>query len=97
LISQNVLYLAAAVRIFFGAVLWWVASGSRAPNTLRILGVVIVIAGVVTPFVGVDRSLTILDWMIAQGPWFTRAWAGVALALGLFIVYAITARRRSAG
>jgi hypothetical protein len=96
LISQNVLYVAAAVRIFFGAVLLWVAPGARAPNSLRILGAVILIAGLVTPFVGVERSLTIFDWMIAQGPLFTRAWAGVALALGLFIAYALIARRRSA-
>lgn len=96
ILSPNVLYIAAAVRVFAGAALVWVAPVSRAPKTLRILGVLIVLAGVATPFVGVERSRTMLDWSLAQGPLFTRAWAGVAVVLGLFIVYAITTPRRSA-
>jgi len=94
--TPNVLYIIAAVRIIFGAVLLWVAPVSRTPKTLRVLGVLIVTAGVLTPFIGAERSHAMLDWWSTQGSLFTRAWAGVAVVFGLFIVYAVTTPRRSA-
>jgi uncharacterized membrane protein len=94
--TLNVLYTVAAVRVIFGAVLLWVAPASRTPKTLRVFGVLIVIAGVLTPFIGVERSRALLDWWSTQGLWFTRVWAGVAVVFGLFIVYAVTTPRRSA-
>jgi uncharacterized membrane protein len=90
LITQTVLYIAAGARAFFGAVLLWVAPASRAPKTLRVIGALLILAAVLTPFFGVERSREMLDWLLNQGPMFTRAWAGVAVALGLFIVYANT-------
>jgi uncharacterized membrane protein len=94
--TPNVLYIIAAIRIIFGAVLLWVAPVSRTPKTFRVLGVLIVVAGVLTPFIGIERSRAMLDWWLTQGPLFMRAWAGVAIVFGLFIVYAITTSRRSA-
>jgi uncharacterized membrane protein len=94
--TPSALYIVAAVRIIFGALLLWVAPESRAPKTLRVLGVLIVIVGVLTPFIGVERSRAMLDWWSTQGPLFTRAWMGVAVVFGLFIVYAVTTPRRSA-
>ena len=96
LLAPSVMYIAGAVRIAFGAALLWVAPGSRAPKTLRVLGAVLVIAGIITPFVGVERSQMIFDWMLAQGPWFTRAWACAAIVFGVLIVYALIAPRKSA-
>ena len=90
LITSAVLYGAAAVRAFFGAVLLWVAPASRAPKTLRVIGALLILAAVLTPFFGVERSRDMLDWLLNQGPMFTRAWSGVAVVLGLFIVYANT-------
>ena len=95
LLSPNILYAAAAVRVLFGAVLLWVAPASHAPKSLRALGALLVIAGVLTPVVDVERSGALLDWLVAQG--FTRAWAGAAVVLGVFIAYAvISPRKRSA-
>jgi ABC-type Fe3+ transport system permease subunit len=71
----------------------WVAPASRAPKTLRVIGAVLILAAVLTPFFGVERSRDMLDWLLNQGPMFTRAWAGVAVGLGLFIVYATTGPR----
>ena len=73
------IYLAAALRIGIGLVLARVAPVSRAPKTLRIFGVIAVIAGVTT----------LLEWWSAQGPAFIRLWAGLPLVLGGFIAYAI--------
>jgi hypothetical protein len=93
LINPTVLYIAAGVRVFFGAVLLWVAAASRTPKTLRVIGALLVLAGVFTPFFGIEHSREMVDWVLAQGLMFTRAWAGVAVGLGLFIVYATTGPR----
>jgi hypothetical protein len=94
--TANALYIVAAVRVMFGAVLLLVASVSRTPRVLRVLGAFIVIAGLFTPFFGVERSRAMFDWWSARGSLFTRAWAMVAVAFGLFIVSAVISPRRSA-
>ena len=93
--TTNALYIVAAVRVIFGAVLLWVAPASRTPKILRVLGVLIIVVGLFTPFFGVERSRAMFDWWSTQGPLFTRVWAIVAVVFGLFIVYVITSPRRS--
>ena len=93
--STNALYVVAAVRVMFGAILLWVVPASRTPKILRVLGVFIIIAGVFTPFFGVERTRAMFDWWSTQGSLFTRAWATVAVCFGLFIAYAVTSPRRS--
>ena len=94
--TTNALYIVAAVRVMFGTVLLWVAPASRTPGILRVLGVFIIVAGLFTPFFGVERSRAMFDWWSTQGPSFTRMWAIVAVVFGLFIVYVVTSPRRSA-
>jgi hypothetical protein len=86
------LYVVAAIRIVFGAILALVAPASRMPRTLRALGVVIVAAGVLTPLFGVERAQLLLDAWAARGPWFTRIASIVALAFGIFITWAVASR-----
>ena len=88
------LYIAAAFRVVFGVVLIWIAATSRMPRTLRILGAFIVLAGIITPFIGVQRVRVIVEWWSAQGVVFMRTWATVAVIFGIFIIYAVTPRRR---
>ena len=87
------LYVVAAIRIIFGGVLVWVASVSRMPGTLRVLGVVIIVLGLFTPLFGVERTQGTLSWLSSQGPLFVRAVAGVAIIFGLFIIYAVNSRQ----
>jgi hypothetical protein len=87
------LYAAAGIRLVGGTAFFLAAPTSRAPKTLRILGVVVVVAGLVTPLLGVDRARAIVDWWTAQGIAFMRVWASVALALGVFLAYATFPRR----
>jgi hypothetical protein len=95
--TANALYIVAAVRVLFGAILLWVAPVSRTPKALRVLGVFIVIAGALTPFFGVERSRAMFDWWSTQGSFFTQAWAIVAVLFGLFIVYTVSPPRRLTG
>jgi len=54
------LYAAAAIRLVLGTALFLAAPTSRAPKTLRILGIGIIVAGVITPLLGVERARAIV-------------------------------------
>ena len=86
-ITPGGLYAIAALRIALGLVFLLAASASRAPRTLRVLGVLVIIAGLTTPWFGVARSLAVLDWWASVGPSFRRLEAGVAVAIGGFFLY----------
>ena len=96
LLTPTALYFVAALRIGIGVVLVWVARVSRVPAVFRIVGIFVIIAGVLTPFLGVEHSRAILDWWSNQGPTFMRFCLSLPMALGLFIVYAVTSPRRTA-
>src|SRR5882757_5810921 len=65
--SPPTLYVAAALRIAIGIVLLCAVTGSRLPTFLRIFGVLVVIGGVLTPFIGVQFAHTILAlWVLAR-------------------------------
>lgn len=89
------LCIVAALRISIGLVLARVAPISRAPTTLRILGVIAVIAGVATLLVGAERAQAILEWCSGQGPVFLRLAAGIALVLSSFVAYALIPGHRA--
>jgi len=90
--SPTGLYVVAAVRVGFGIVLFWAASNSRTPRTLRILGAFIIIAGLITPFLGVERTRAAFDWWSTQGAAFARVGPVAAVAFGLFIAYTTSFR-----
>ena len=87
MITPGGLYAIAALRVAIGLVLLLAAPASRAPRTLRVLGVIVIFAGLVTPWFGVARSLAVLDWWASVGPSLRRLEAGVAVALGGLLVY----------
>ena len=90
------LYVAAALRVGIGLVLALAAVKSRTPKTLRVLGIITIMGGLTTPFLGVERTRAILDWWSAQGPVLMRLGPAFALIVGGFIVYAVAPRRGNA-
>jgi hypothetical protein len=88
------LYAIAALRVAIGLVLMRVAPISRAPRTLRAVGVIVVVAGLGTPLFGVERTRAILDWVSTQGTALERVGAGLAVALGGLIAFAVGTGRR---
>jgi hypothetical protein len=86
------LYAVAAARIAFGAILIAAAPGSRLPRALHVVGWVIVVAGVATPFLG-PLGDGIMDWVEGAGTLVVRLWAGLAILLGLFLALALRPRR----
>jgi hypothetical protein len=89
------IYVAAVLRIAIGIVLLCAVTGSRLPSFLRVFGVIVVIGGVLTPFVGVQFAQRILALWESRGPGLVRLFAVVSLALGLFTAYAVSPSRRN--
>ena len=96
LLTETGLYIVAAVRVAFGLLLLFAARLSRMPRTLRAIGIVVIFAGLITPLFGVERSAFMFNWFSNQGSALVRIVAIFAMALGAFILYAATPRRRSA-
>ena len=96
LLAAPALYWVAAVRVVFGTLPILVAAGSRMPVALRVVGVLIVVAGLFTPLFGTERFLGAFAWFSGQGPLLVRAVAVLPIIIGLFLVYAINSNRRVA-
>jgi uncharacterized protein YjeT (DUF2065 family) len=92
LVTPNGLLAAAAVRVVFGGSLILAAPDSKAPTTLRVIGAVVVIAGLATPLLGptVANNL-IADWSTDGGARF-RVFGTVAVVLGCWLVWLLTPR-----
>ena len=80
---------ATAIRLALGGGLLWVAEISRAPTTLRLFGGLILLVGIITPLVGLKWHQRMIDWWLSAGTTLQRVWGAVALALGVFLIYAI--------
>ncbi len=91
-----VIYVAAIVRVAFGVVLIAAATRSRAPLALRVLGALVTLGGLLTPFVGVEFARVVLGWWSDGGAVVVRGWASAALAIGAFIIHATTNKRHAA-
>jgi len=80
----------AAVRIAFGLILISVSPGSRAPRALRILGYLILAAGVstaVTALAGVGWAREAIEGWVQRGANMARLTAVPIVALGSFVAY----------
>ena len=91
--SPGRLYPAAALRVVMGLVVFLSASNSRSPRILRALGAVMSMQGVSATLLGPDHARAILEWEATQGTTLLRVGAAVALAAGVFMVFALTGRR----
>jgi hypothetical protein len=87
------LWIIAVLRVVFGLVLIRAAAIARTPVTFRVLGTLLIIIGVLTPFFGLDRSRALLDWWSTHGLEWLRVAGAVAAAFGFFLILAVTARR----
>lgn len=90
------LYVAAVLRIMLGGTLVLAAPTSRAPRAMRAIGVIIVVAGLLTPVFGLERFRGVLEAWSAQGPILMRVWASVALVFGCAMAYALLPKSRTA-
>ena len=87
------LYAITALRIAIGLVFVLGAPASRAPRTLRVLGFIVIVAGLMTPWFGVARSRAVLNWLADAGPGrlLMGLSAGLGMAIGGFLLYVFRA------
>src|SRR6266850_5242782 len=95
-VSSPGLYLIAAARVGVGLVLIRIAPATRAPRTIRLFGLLAILAGVAAPLLGVDRAQAIMESWAVQGSGVVRLTAVCALAAGSFLAYAVTPNSRAA-
>ena len=82
------LYTFAAVRIGIGVLFLAAAASCRLPNVIRIVGIVAVAAGLLTPVLGVQGAQSIAAWWSGQALGLVRAAGLVPLAIGGLILLA---------
>ena len=98
-VTSGAFYVIATVRVAFGLILISVASVSRAPKTLRVLGYLILIAGITTALTGlvaIERAHAIIEWWLRQGSGVVHLTGIPLLAFGGFVAYACAPARRAA-
>jgi hypothetical protein len=86
-LTRGGLLLAAVIRILFGVVLVFAAPTSHAPEFVRLIGIISIVAGGMTPLLRVDQHRKVLDWWTDRGSVFMRSWSAVGLVLGLVLAY----------
>ncbi len=84
------LYLGAGSRVLLGISLLLSAPSSRAPTTLRVLGVIFLVGGLVMPLLGLEVFRASAGSFLSLGSWAVRVWGGVAMGFGLSIAYAVS-------
>jgi hypothetical protein len=97
-VTSGTFYVIATVRVAFGLVLISVASASRAPKTLRVLGYLILVAGIMTALTGllaIESAHVIIEWWLQQGFGVVRITGVLVMALGGFVAYACAPTRRA--
>ena len=97
-VNSGAFYVIGTVRVAFGLVLISVASVSRAPKTLRVLGCLILIAGISTALTGLvamERARAIIEWWLRQGSEVVRLTGVLILAIGGLVAYACAPARRA--
>jgi hypothetical protein len=90
------LYAIAAVRITIGLAFVLAAPASRTPRMIRVFGLIVIIAGLSTPWFGVTRAQALMNWLENTGPLLMRVDAIVAMAIGVFLVYVFRLPPRAA-
>jgi hypothetical protein len=87
-------YAVAAFRLVLGVLLIRFAPASRVPTTLRVLGILVCLQALVqavgATFIPLDRAQAILEWE-AEHPGLLRLGAVIALSIGAFLAFAVTA------
>jgi cell division protein FtsW (lipid II flippase) len=96
-VTPGAFYVVAVIRVAFGLVLISAASASRAPKTLRVLGWITLIAGIMTALMGllaIERARAMIEWWLRQETGVARLATFPLLIFGGLVAYACAPARR---
>ena len=91
-LTSSGLWIAVALRLTVGVLLWLSAAASRVPRVLRALGALFVFSGFVLPIVGLERMRAIADWGVGLDDLVMRGVGLIVIGLGAFIVWSVWPR-----
>jgi uncharacterized membrane protein len=97
-LTSSAFYVIGTVRAALGLLLISVASASRLPKTLRVLGCLILIAGISTVLTGLlamEQARGIIEGWMQQGSGVIRLTCIPVLVLGGLVAYACAPARRA--
>ncbi len=80
--------IASGARIVLGIAFWFIAPGTRGATFVRIIGVVMFVAGLMIPLVGKRRVEHMIHWFIARPNFVVRTFAPFFILLGVALVLA---------
>lgn len=96
--SRAGLYIAASIRIVTGLFLIFNASATRYPRGLKIFGGLVLLAGLILPFVPLELWTGLIRWWFVEQRVAMRFGAGVGgVLLGGFLVYASVPEKHTGG
>ena len=75
----------AAMRIVIALILIFAAPHSRTPRVVRAIGLIVLAAGLATPWFATERGQTIVNELVSAGSTVMRINAIVGLVLGVFL------------
>jgi hypothetical protein len=81
------LWVAVALRLTIGALLWIGAAESRIPAVLRLLGALFILSGLALVVMGLDRMQAIATWGAGLDDIVLRVVGLLAAGLGAFIIW----------
>ncbi len=84
------LWIAVAVRLLLAAVLWFTAPVSLTPTIFKVLAVLMVIAAVAIPIVGLARLGKLMDYLATWPQWAVRLGCLCGVAFGGFLLWSIS-------
>jgi uncharacterized membrane protein HdeD (DUF308 family) len=79
------LYVAGAVRIVLGLLLLVAAGATSTPKMVRVIGAIIVAAGIATACLNADTAQRLASWWLENGEDRLRITACLPLAVGIFL------------
>src|SRR2546423_2682694 len=93
--TRSGLYVVAAGRFVIGALLFFAATATRTPRTIRVIGLIVLVAGIATALIPAERALAMKDWLLARSPDTFRIAVCFPLAAGIFVgISALTGDRK---
>jgi hypothetical protein len=89
LADKTGMWIATAIRAVLALGLLAAASESKAPGTLKILGLLILIVAILIPILGVDRHRRMIDWWLARKRAVQMVCGATAFVFGIGLIYLI--------
>ncbi len=87
LVEKDRFYVVAALRVVIGVLFLFAAGSTRSPIFVSVMGILFVLAGVLIPILGPARLRSLVSWWMKRGNWVLRAWALVAFAFGVILIW----------